>query len=230
MKNSENGRSMIEMMGVLAVIGVLSTAGISGYIKMMAQYKINKAVEQIEQISAKLSAIGSSVESYEGLNNKSAVKSDAVPSEAIIGDGTNLENPFGGEISIAASGLIEDGDNLAYNIIYKGLSEDACVALGSYDWNRNKNSNLVGVGVATAAKLGIRKNRIIQNCGKKYPCCTVTEGGYAYANLRGTCETKPKQDYDWDPPLPMPLAAVAKACSKCDENPDDPCAIVLKYF
>ena len=38
------GRSMIEMLGVLAIIGVLSVGGIAGYSKAMEKYKINKAV------------------------------------------------------------------------------------------------------------------------------------------------------------------------------------------
>lgn len=40
------GRSMIEMLGVLAIIGVLSVGGIAGYSKAMEQYKINKATEE----------------------------------------------------------------------------------------------------------------------------------------------------------------------------------------
>ncbi len=41
-KNFENGRSMIEMLGVLAIIGVLSVGGIAGYSKAMEKFKINK--------------------------------------------------------------------------------------------------------------------------------------------------------------------------------------------
>ena len=40
--NNQAGRSMIEMLGVLAIIGVLSVGGIAGYSKAMMQYKINK--------------------------------------------------------------------------------------------------------------------------------------------------------------------------------------------
>ena len=36
------GRSMIEMLGVLAIIGVLSVGGIAGYSKAMEMYKLNK--------------------------------------------------------------------------------------------------------------------------------------------------------------------------------------------
>ncbi len=42
MKQEQNGRSMIEMLGVLAIIGVLSVGGIAGYSKAMMKFKINK--------------------------------------------------------------------------------------------------------------------------------------------------------------------------------------------
>ena len=38
------GRSMIEMLGVLAIVGVLSVGGIAGYSKAMTKFKVNKAV------------------------------------------------------------------------------------------------------------------------------------------------------------------------------------------
>ena len=40
----EQGRSMVEMLGVLAVIGVLSVAGIAGYTSAMNQHKANEIV------------------------------------------------------------------------------------------------------------------------------------------------------------------------------------------
>lgn len=42
MKFCELGRSMVEMLGVLAIIGVLSVGAISGYSKAMFKYKLNK--------------------------------------------------------------------------------------------------------------------------------------------------------------------------------------------
>ena len=43
-KNFETGRSMIEMLGVLAIIGVLSVGGIAGYSKAMEKWKLDKAI------------------------------------------------------------------------------------------------------------------------------------------------------------------------------------------
>lgn len=38
---NESGRSMIEMLGVLAIIGVLSVGGIAGYSKAMMMWRSN---------------------------------------------------------------------------------------------------------------------------------------------------------------------------------------------
>lgn len=46
----ECGRSMVEMLGVLAIIGVLSVGAISGYSKAMMKYKLNKQNEQTNTI------------------------------------------------------------------------------------------------------------------------------------------------------------------------------------
>ena len=50
----ENGRSMVEMLGVLAIIGVLSIGAIAGYSKAMMRYRLNK---QSEQLSTLINAV-----------------------------------------------------------------------------------------------------------------------------------------------------------------------------
>ena len=42
---SQFGRSMIEMLGVLAIIGVLSVGGLAGYSKAMRANKVNNAID-----------------------------------------------------------------------------------------------------------------------------------------------------------------------------------------
>jgi len=50
MKNTnESGRSMVEMLGVLAIIGVLSIGGIAGYTMAMNKYRSNAIVNAIIQ-------------------------------------------------------------------------------------------------------------------------------------------------------------------------------------
>ncbi len=44
---NQKGRSMIEMLGVLAIVGILSVGGIAGYSKAMTKYRINKWNEEM---------------------------------------------------------------------------------------------------------------------------------------------------------------------------------------
>ncbi len=43
-RNNESGRSMVEMLGVLAIIGVLSVGGIAGYTTAMRSHRTNEIV------------------------------------------------------------------------------------------------------------------------------------------------------------------------------------------
>ncbi len=218
MINSESGRSMIEMLGVLAVIGVMSVGGITGYTKMMSQYKINKAIQQIGQISSKLTAIGSGASSYEGLNNASAIKFDAIPAEARNGSGSDLTNPFDGKIIIEAAPLLSASDlptagavdRQAYTISYTDLPEDACMALGSHNWYGGRNTNLIGIGIVPAeTQLGTVASLLYQGCdgdksGNNLAACS---SGATYST-------------------PLSVQTVASVCN-C---PNDTCAIIFKFF
>lgn len=135
------GRSMIEMLGVLAIIGVLSVGGIAGFSKMLAHQKIMQAQEQINAIAAKLSTVGAEASSFSGLNNKTAIKFGAIPSEAIVdAKAGTLQNPYKGEVRISPT-----ADEASYLIIYTKLPKDACIALATMEWGGN-NSSFVRIG------------------------------------------------------------------------------------
>ena len=44
-KKNESGRSMVEMLGVLAIIGVLSIGGIAGYTMSMRRHRANQVLD-----------------------------------------------------------------------------------------------------------------------------------------------------------------------------------------
>lgn len=49
-KIEQSGRSMVEMLGVLAIIGVLSIGALAGYSKAMMKYKLNKQAEAMNML------------------------------------------------------------------------------------------------------------------------------------------------------------------------------------
>ena len=48
-KKLESGRSMVEMLGVLAIIGVLSVGGIAGYSLSMRRHRANQVVDVVSK-------------------------------------------------------------------------------------------------------------------------------------------------------------------------------------
>ena len=48
--NTQSGRSMVEMLGVLAIIGILSVGAIAGYSKAMMKYKLNQHAEAVNML------------------------------------------------------------------------------------------------------------------------------------------------------------------------------------
>ncbi|MBR5130026.1 MAG: hypothetical protein IKV03_02240, partial [Alphaproteobacteria bacterium] len=44
---TQSGRSMVEMLGTLAIIGVLSIGGIAGYTYAMNKYRANETINDI---------------------------------------------------------------------------------------------------------------------------------------------------------------------------------------
>ena len=72
-KTNENGRSMIEMLGVLAIIGVLSVGGIAGYSKAMNKFKTNKVADNVSMLVANIKTLYAQQNTYKDLENKTAI-------------------------------------------------------------------------------------------------------------------------------------------------------------
>ena len=105
----ENGRSMVEMLGVLAIIGVLSVGAISGYSKAMMKYKLNKQTEQINYLMSSALAYGtgfghtfSSTGSYTSVSLIPILKKlNVIPKEMYIeNNDRNIKDALNNLISI----------------------------------------------------------------------------------------------------------------------------------
>ena len=51
MKNNESGRSMVEMLGVLAIMGILSIGGIAGYTYAMNKLRANNTIKYVNMLA-----------------------------------------------------------------------------------------------------------------------------------------------------------------------------------
>ena len=223
---NESGRSMVEMLGVLAIIGVLSVGGIAGYSKAMNKYKINKTTDQVSMLVANIRTLFSSQGDYEGLTNSQAKKFGVVPNDMYDDESDDdITNAFGGNVTIIAS-KARNGDadsNEAFIIEYAGLSSEACVTIATGDWGSGQASGLVGMAaganaIATAAALGTLGTAINET--------VLIDNNGAEAAEEGSVIAQPGSA---TVPTPITVSDAVKACSG-EDNTGSAYGVAWKYF
>ncbi len=193
MKNNQNGRSMVEMLGVLAIIGVLSAGGLAGYSKAMFKHKLNTTMEQITMLVTNIRTMYGQQGNYAGLATQ-AVSLGIVP--PVMGTSpAALTNPFKGSVQIleamATSNTISavntaitgDAKPTAFVISYKGLPKEACIALATADFGSGAGSGFIGVEIEASTGTNYAKGKVLgADEGKPYPM-----GGASGTGAVATC-------------------------------------------
>ena len=211
-RHNETGRSMIEMLGVLAIIGVLSVGGIAGYSKAMTKHKINKTIEQISLIAGNIRTLYANQKNYNnfhcwpGSDCPLVRKAHLVPEEMWNATETRFENAFGGNV-VLGNNSKKSGteDHKAFDILYDGLPEEACIELATYDWGSGSSSGLIAIGIPWISIDGT------------FSGCTGSKSeDQVIACPHGSTVS-----------IPMPVDVAATACN-CSNS--DNCSIGWKFY
>ena len=222
-KTNETGRSMIEMLGVLAIIGVLSVGGIAGYSKAMNKFKTNKVADNVSMIVANVKTLYAQQNTYKGLNNGTAVSMGVIPdelgTEVANTSQATLTNAFNGPVFIKQSDSTSGNDGKAFIIEFNNLSREACITLATNDWGSGFSSGLIALqamgtsAAASSESTGLQSDLdgvFIGNSG------TAAVSGKATATPGGSGLS-----------VPMSVVDAATACSCTNGNN---CSISWKYY
>ncbi len=129
---TESGRSMVEILGVLAVIGVLSIGGIAAYSKAMEKINTDKLVTDISTTARKIKSLYTNQKSYEDLD-KQVFELDLVAGvHKTEGMNKKLLHILNGEVYVKPIAL-----NKGFVMVYNGLTTAACSTLASTDWGNS---------------------------------------------------------------------------------------------
>ena len=221
---NESGRSMIEMLGVLAIIGVLSVGGIAGYSKAMNKFKTNQIADNASMIIANIRTMYAQQKKFTGLNNESAVSMGIIPDELVVRDNngnySSLTNSFNGSVFVgAAKANGDDTEQTAFVLSFNGLSKEACITLATNDWGSSYSSGLIVVKVQNGA-LGSSSDDLAGILENKNYYDVGCSGGHQNTN---TTHAGPGGT---DISVPMP---VTEAVAGCQCNEGNQCAIAWKF-
>ncbi len=202
----QSGHLMIEMLGVLAIIGVLSVGGLVGYSKAIGRYRVNETINQITHIvqntrnlfrnqndlygGLSFDTVTMSTTNY--VNRILADKAKIFPTSIVKNDYKNL---FGGDIAFYADGKFTENDGKAFILSFYGIPQEACIELATRDWQS-------GLGLVAIKITGSRTGYNIQ---ESYIDNCITQ------QKTGTTIICGKN---------MP-ASIGQATSSCDEEKDN---------
>ena len=133
---TQSGRSMVEMLGVLAIIGVLSVGAIAGYSKAMMKYKLNKHAESYRMLL------------YEAMNMSKHIDSSTLTE--------NLDLlPLLEKTNSIPSGLTKQDDTYTDtfgNIVWSGLAGEPKVGVLRTEMSPSDTSKSLCMNIANIAK------------------------------------------------------------------------------
>ena len=174
---SQSGRSMIEMLGVLAIIGVLSVGGLVGYSKAMERYRVNETINQISHIVTNTRDLFKTQPNLYGAMSFTDTISMSTSTFAnrILADKAKLfptslvkngyKNLFDGGVNFYASGRFSNNDGKAFMLAFSYIPQEACIELATRDWQ--SSLGLVAISIVSTSGYNI-KATYLGNCTTKY--------------------------------------------------------------
>ena len=128
MKKAETGRSMVEMLGVLAIIGVLSVGGIAAYTTAMNKHRANEILNRASMLVPQARAAN--------------VGEGGCVELVSPGGSTNFTNVAGVDVDIVAS-YVKDLDEVQVHILIS--DSDMCRKLKPHIDGNSSNDVTIGL-------------------------------------------------------------------------------------
>ena len=124
-KNSESGRTMLEMLGVLGIMGIIMYGAIAGINYGMSTYKINQTYNEVQEAIQGIQDLFSWSRNYSRLSNSVICDNDIFSCSD-----TDIDNSFSGTISVESVGA----DGKSFKLTYSGVDLASCNRLKEMEW------------------------------------------------------------------------------------------------
>lgn len=157
-KNNQKGATMLETLGVLTIVSILSLSTIKLVGNIMAMFKQSLVVNEVRDIQQAISGrysfegnyseLFKDITSPDGSTEEDQIKianflcSEKMLPNQLCGGGM-LHHRMGGDIWI----LKTDSSNKIYALQFGGLTDKACLNLAQINWHNKKKSNIYSISI-----------------------------------------------------------------------------------
>ena len=184
MKINQFGRSMVEMIGVLAIIGILSVGSIAGYSNAMRKYRLNKHSESYNMLLSNALQISASIDKAKSGTNKNDIfYNEFLDKAKLIPDGITYKKESWNVAEYTKNDQLVDvlGNKMSfYSRTSYGYSFGLFTALANNDYSMDICQNIINIAKEHASNIimvlredvtssGLNSNdskRIYSDCSK----------------------------------------------------------------
>lgn len=139
-KNSQAGRTMIEVIGVLAIISTVTISIAKVVNSAHNRYLISRVTQQIGDLRRGISNRYVASGTYENITAEEVIASNAGPSDMFDKKNKKLLHAYNGDVVLA-------GTKDTYLITFKHLPGQACIELALMNWQFGGNSDLYSIKI-----------------------------------------------------------------------------------
>ena len=137
MKTNQCGNTMIEAMAAIAIVGVLTVAGLKLAASLFDLFKQNMVVNEIRELQKNISARYSADGDYTALGEADLdqlIKDKIIPNQ-MVADG-KIFHSLSGEVSVGPSAL----EDYYFQVTFYELSTRGCLNLSQINWTTSQNT------------------------------------------------------------------------------------------
>jgi competence protein ComGC len=157
----QTGRSMVEMLGVLSIVAVLTIGGIAGYVRASHNMRLNSLKDEISTLVANIRAMHLTQDSYGALDLPTLIGAGIVPENYLSSDRTQIINPLKGTVFIGPA-KTELSENGAFVLVFNGLDATSCRDLTVVSWGSDMASGFLGMTIKKDGDLTVEDSQLVE--------------------------------------------------------------------
>lgn len=175
MKSNQFGRSMMEMLGVLAIVGVLSVGGLDMISKSRRNNQTAELLSGVSDMagtllqSRKYAAEIASNTGYNGNCVKFLKQAGKIP------NALNYDSSTGTLTSAVGATVSAQADSSGTFIIsVSGVDREICIKMASADWGNFRTNRFIGVSVGSASGFASNSSNKMAVAAATTACSSAT--------------------------------------------------------
>lgn len=159
-ENLQDGRSMLEMLGVLAIVGVLTVGGFSLVSKVNTNNQTNNVIEEVSSLASKVRVVARDYSSDDGSFMKYVCKGKAYPDtmDCDLVEGSEPEDKCNCSTFTGTADVTYAVSNGTYPVLFTltvgNLSTEMCMSLLTSNWGSASTTGFSGFEGISSTDIG----------------------------------------------------------------------------